>query len=96
MTSAPEFVDNAFGSTEGKEPGWTIKCSILGTKVEDICEGPETAGVENIAEGKTLEALSPEADETKANCTQGGKEAGDLAGESLTLLTSGKALTVSE
>jgi hypothetical protein len=94
MASEPHLLDRLFGFG-GKEPGWEVVCTILGTKVTDDCTGRTSGKVENSSEKAVLEIASPEApiESQKAACSLGGAGAGDFSGEDLILLVSGKTLT---
>jgi hypothetical protein len=98
LESEPHFLDGIFGSAEGKEGGWEVLCLILGLNTEDMCEGITSAKAETTSENDVLEIFNPEAPiaSQKATCVQGGEGSGDMKGEYLILLTSGKALAVSE
>jgi hypothetical protein len=94
MEAEAYILDHLFGSGAGKEPGYTIDCETLLGLAEDICEGLTSAKAENTTENDVLEIFSEVAgiESQKRNCTSGGAGVGDIKGEGLVLLTSGKTL----
>jgi hypothetical protein len=88
----PAFLD-VVGSS-GKEWGWEIVCKSPIGNLEVLCEGLTSAKVENTTENDVLETFNPEApiESQSASCSVA-SISGDIAGEGLILLTSGKALS---
>jgi hypothetical protein len=82
------FLDVFFASE------YFTECLVLGVKVSESCEAPQTGGeLVNVTGGvEGVGAPTP-----KANCTSGGKEAGiiEFQAGNLTSLTEGGPLTVS-
>ncbi len=97
MGSEPEFLDQLYGHEGGKEPGWEVKCLVIGATSEDLCEGQTSSKLENLTEGDVLTVFNPEApiSSESGTCSQGGAGSGDTTGEGTVLLTSGKSLAVS-
>jgi hypothetical protein len=98
MTTAPEFLVHLFKDSEDSntaQPGWELKCLVLGIPLEDLCLGLTSFAVENIT-GSVLSLFDPAApiSSEKGDCTQGGVASGEVKGEGLIVPLTG-TLTVS-
>jgi hypothetical protein len=97
MSSEPTFLDHLFAGGAGKELGYEFLCLVFGLNITDLCEGLTSVKLENTGEGDVLAFFNPEApiSSEKGTCEIGGAGTGDMTGEGLVLLVSGKALSVS-
>lgn len=86
------------GTTAGKEPGWVLKCKVLGVVEEDECvseEGkPESLKLTNKATGTELLVLAKFQELRTAKCKVGGKESGVVSGSIAILKLGGVGLRV--
>jgi hypothetical protein len=94
MEAEAHILDHLFGSGAGKEPGYTIDCKTIIGLIEDTCEGLTSTKAESTTEKYVLETFSEVAgiETQKVHCTIGGEGTGDIKGEGLVLLVSGKSL----
>jgi hypothetical protein len=70
----------------GTGPGWVIKCTVAGMKIEDICTGQNNKAllVENTTDGLVLGEFMETIEKTEeVNCSLGGKEVGLMVGQFL-------------
>jgi len=79
-----------------KEPGWEVKCNILGG-ISDVCTSPakeeEQARLVNLKSTTELLVAALFEEKVKATCTQGGAKAGEVKGI-IAILLPGGALSI--
>lgn len=71
-------VRNKVKVTEGKAPGWAIKCKVFGITVTDTCTGETSTHDLDVAEGVEF-AFDEKSAAT--NCTVGGAKTGIITGK---------------
>lgn len=78
------------------EPGWAVECRVMSIKKTDEClsiaEEPEGLLFENIAKGSELLVSAAPTKSTKAKCSVGGAEAGEIAGTLALATANGEGL----
>ena len=92
-----EVRDELISGNASGAPGWKVTCeNVLGGITEDTCErSGTTQNVRaNRATGKIETLFDKRTEKEKANCTVGGKEAGNVKGTIFSLLRSGNALWI--
>ncbi len=88
--------DALTGDGSGK-PSWKITCKVIKIEKSDTCklEGAEVLELKNESTAGSLLVKGAFQHKRKAECTEGGKEAGESTGSLATLKTSGAGLRVS-
>jgi RHS repeat-associated protein len=78
VTGGSEIRDKLLANGKG-EPGWTVKCLVIGLEVTDMCKG-ETAesAMENLVEGDVLATFNQGG---IFKCSLGGANQGEIKGE---------------
>ncbi len=87
-----EIRDKLLADGKG-EPGWTVKCLVIGIEITDTCKG-ETAEptMENTVEGKVLAIFAQGGILT---CTSGGANQGEIKGELVNSALEGLQISIS-
>lgn len=96
------------GATTGTSPAFLLECTILGMRVQDLCEGPTSFWLLNMAEEVPADVLglaseaNLDEESLLATCSLGGQQANGLESEEESgafggalILATGKALAVS-
>ncbi|HEU0249463.1 MAG TPA: RHS repeat-associated core domain-containing protein [Solirubrobacteraceae bacterium] len=92
LTSVGTEVKNSLLADGKGEPGWQVKCLVIGIELTDTCKGEASAPlVENTAEKDVLFIFNQAG---VASCTLGGASQGEIKGEVLVVDTEGLALSV--